>query len=374
MQQQSACLAPKTIIMLGTAPGMMGGVSSVIDIYIAQGLLERWNICYIVTHADGGALTKARVALAAIGRFLAAFLWHRPRILHVHVSPYTSFWRKFIFVRIAQARGCRVILHLHGDNFDVFHRNSPPLLQRMIGKAIARSALIIALSEEWQSIALFKRLAPAVRIACVANPVVIPKPVHQNSQPGQRLLFLGKLAVSKGVFDLIHAFANISPRVPDAKLQLGGNGDIDQARRLVAELGLQDRVEILGWVQGARKDALLRDAAAYVLPSYNEGLPMGVLEAMAHGLPVVATTVGGIPGAVRDGIEGILVTPGDVAQLSEALLRITSAPALAKSMGEAGRRRAEAIYSAPVIMARLDDIYNGLLENTKAPDDKLESA
>lgn len=362
MQYQSGCLAPHTIVMLGTAPGMMGGVSSVIDIYAAQGFLEHWNISYIVTHADGGALKKLRVALQAIGKFLGIFFLRRPRILHVHVSPYISFWRKFIFIKIAQARGCRVILHLHGDNFDVFHNNLPAFLQRVIQKLIANCALIIVLSEEWRSIDFFHAIAPQVPVTCVANPVVVPPLEAGAAKAGKRFLFLGKLAATKGVFDLLRAFAIVVKHEPQATLQLGGNGDIEQARRLVAELALEGHVEILGWVQGAQKETLLRNATAYVLPSYHEGLPMGVLEAMAYELPVIATPVGGIPGAVRDNIEGILVPVGDIEQLANALLRVASAPDEAALLGKAGRLRAETMYSAPVIIAKLGGIYQEVLQ------------
>lgn len=101
---------------------------------------------------------------------------------------------------------------------------------------------------------------------------------------------------------------------------MAGDGEVEQVRARVAERGLEDRVAVLGWVDGEKKLELLRNAAAVVLPSYHEGLPMAILEGMAAGKAIISTTVGAIPEVVTGG-NGTLVEPGDVIALAQALLQ-----------------------------------------------------
>src|SRR5690606_23406292 len=105
---------------------------------------------------------------------------------------------------------------------------------------------------------------------------------------------------------------------------LAGNADTQRLRARVNELGVQDVVEIREWVDPAERDRLLAAAHAFVLPSHAEGLPMSLLEAMAWGLAPISTPVGSIPEHVVDGANGLLVTPGDIAQLTAAIERLVS--------------------------------------------------
>jgi glycosyltransferase involved in cell wall biosynthesis len=128
-----------------------------------------------------------------------------------------------------------------------------------------------------------------------------------------------------------------------------------QARAEV--LGVATHVDLLGWVQGEQKTRLLNSCRVYVLPSYFEGLPMSILEAMATGVPVIATAIGGIPEAIDDGVEGYLLAPGDVDGLAERLERLLSDDALAQRMGAAGRAKVERHFSTTAVMPRLEHIY-----------------
>ncbi len=114
---------------------------------------------------------------------------------------------------------------------------------------------------------------------------------------------------------------------------------------------------LAGWVDGAAKERLTAEAGLYVLPSHNEGLPMSVLEAMAAGLAVVTTRVGGIPELVTDGVDGLLVEPGAPAALADTLSRLIAEPALRLRLMAAGRRRIEQAYSDAVVLPRLRAIY-----------------
>lgn len=349
--------------MLGTAIGMMGGVSSVIGVYKSQGFFEQWPIIYIATHVDGSAVKKLQTLVKAWTKFVYILITDPPLIVHIHTSSQNSFWRKLAFILSAKCFRRPVIFHLHGASFDVFYNDASPIKRLLIRKTLESCTKIITLSDEWVSI--IRKIAPKARLISIANPVVLPDLSclpHQHS-PTENILFLGRLGKRKGTYDLIHAFNNIANQFPRAMLQLGGDGEIDEARTLADELNLTDRIQFLGWITGELKTQLLLNAAIYVLPSYSEGLPMGILEAMSYKLPIVSTPVGGIPSAVRDEIEGLLVAPGDVTMLATAITRILQNPDLREKLGSSARLRAEQLYSAEVVLKKVSDTYKSILTN-----------
>jgi glycosyltransferase involved in cell wall biosynthesis len=182
------------------------------------------------------------------------------------------------------------------------------------------------------------------RTVVIHNGVPLDRP-RRPPGPAVRpvtLLSVGRLRAPKDFVTLIRAFAALEPGT--ARLRIAGDGpDRAAVEAEIERLGLQGRVELLG----TRDDIpeLLAGADVFVLASDSEGLPMSVLEAMAAGLPVVASAVGGVPEAVRDGETGALVPPRDSAALAHAIGRIVADPALRDRLGEAGRRRVEREFS-----------------------------
>lgn len=217
--------------------------------------------------------------------------------------------------------------------------------------------LIIALSPEWERD--IRTLTTNPRVVVLRNPTLM-KPLAMEdvkSRVRGQLLFLGRLEQKKGIYDLLEAIALLRFRHPEIRLLCGGDGEIEQVRKCTHDLGIEEHVLLLGWIRGGEKDALLASSAAYILPSYKEGLPMGLLEAMASGLPVVSTAVGGIPDAVDDGREGFLVSPGDVRALAEAIGRILEDDELRERLGSAARAKVDATFSADCLLPQLEEIY-----------------
>jgi glycosyltransferase involved in cell wall biosynthesis len=171
-------------------------------------------------------------------------------------------------------------------------------------------------------------------------------------------LFLGHLLPEKGVFDLVRAFAQVSARIPGMTLLLAGVGQIDRVRKLAGELGVRERVELPGWLGPESKSAALAAGTLFILPSYIEGLPMALLEAMSWALPVIATPVGGIPQLVTHEVNGLLVAPGDVAALAAAITRLLGDPALRERLGNAARTTIASRFSLDDALARLSSIYH----------------
>jgi glycosyltransferase involved in cell wall biosynthesis len=348
----------RSLLMVGTDRAGTGGIRAVVCGYIEAGLFDRYPGRYVATHRPGGAGTKLAAALLGWGRVAAALVALDAPLVHVHMASRASFWRKSVVCLLARAARRPYLLHVHGGEFMKFYATeSRPAAQRFIRHTLANAALVIALSEQWRDRLL--AIAPMARVEVVPNGVPIPDP-RELRRPADReptILFVGDLIRSKGVFDLVRAFARVAERLPDLRLTLAGGVPAAELRELTASLGVQERVRFPGWLGPQRLRAELAGAAVFVLPSYAEGMPMALLEAMSWGLPVIATPVGGVPQVVEHDINGLLVGAGDVAATAAAIARLMSAPALRESLGAAARRTIEARFSLQSALDRLGTVY-----------------
>jgi glycosyltransferase involved in cell wall biosynthesis len=164
---------------------------------------------------------------------------------------------------------------------------------------------------------------------------------------------LARLDRIKGLDLLLDAVAAL----PDVGVLLVGEGaERDALTTRACELGIADRVEIAAWDDRARER--LGELDAFVLPSYNEGFPLSVVEAMLAGLPVVATDVGSTSEAVLDGVTGFVVQPGDVAAIRDAVARLRDSPELRSRFGDEGRRRALEFFTADVMARAFERLYH----------------
>lgn len=347
----------KKVLMIGTHLDTKGGISSVAKVYQQGGLFERFGVDYLASHCDGGAFKKLKVMLLAYFHFVGYLVRGRVSLIHVHVASRASFWRKSVFLLLGQCFGIPTILHLHGAEFELFYsQECGRLRQAFIRYIFDHTDRVVVLSEAWRS--WVSTITANPHVEAIYNPVILPDALTAwGDRKSGSILSLGRIGKRKGSYDLLDAAARIVAETPGLSIRLGGDGEVEGARNRAVQLGLQDHLELLGWVAGADKERELRTATVYVLPSYNEGLPMSVLEAMAAGLPIVSTPVGGIPEAVSDGTEGFLVQPGDVAALSAKLACLLSDPVLAQRMGQAAHRKVETCFSAQAILPKIEQMY-----------------
>jgi len=351
----------KKIVMMGPSINSMGGVASVVNGYIQAGLFDRWEVVYLDTHVEGTKMQKLATAVFALSGLLGLLLRGEVALLHVHASERVSFWRKFVYIMMAFVTRCPVIFHLHGGAFMQFYADRCGRLAKwMVRFVLKESACVIALSSQWKS--RLRSIAQGANVVCIFNSVSIPAVRDVAVQQDRRsiLLFLGRLGQGKGTYDLLEAVAMIRPKFPNIELQCGGDGELEQVAVRAKELGITDNVKILGWVKGEEKQRLLDEAAIYVLPSYIEGLPMGVLEAMAVGVPVITTTVGGIPDAIDSSVDGILIEPGDVNALANAIASLLGNADMRVNIGSAARQKIVERFSAEKVLPQLEAIYRSL--------------
>ena len=282
----------------------------------------------------------------------------RVDVTHIHMSFGGSAARKLVLMRVAGIFGVPTILHVHGSEFAVFGDRLSPRLRGILAREMARAARIIVIGRFWRQYLVERLEIEDRKVIVVANGVPLPAATPQNHGDGScRIVYLGVLGSRKGTSDLLRALA--SPRLRELQWDavIAGNGDLDAFRAEAAALGIDGRVALPGWIGPEEAQALLASAGVFVLPSYNEGLPVAVLEAMAAGIPVVTTRVGAIPDLGIDNAAGFLVDPGSIEDLADRLATLVDDPILRKQFGANGRRRVESDFTIDSTAQRLADLY-----------------
>ncbi|MEO7742488.1 MAG: glycosyltransferase family 4 protein [Usitatibacter sp.] len=346
------------VVMLGTSFRTRGGVAAVLETYREAGLFERWPVDYVATHRDGTKVEKFLKAIDGVCVFLA-LLCRIPRaVLHVHCASRASFWRKSFFMAVALAARSPVILHLHGGGFATFYAEEcGPVRRAIVRFFLDRAAVIVVVSDRWA--AWMKRVSSNPRVVTIPNSVRLPAPAAAKREPAL-VVFAGRCSESKGIYDLLQAALALRREIPELRIECAGDGDLEEVERSIASLGLADRVRVHGWVGARRRDELLARAGIFVLPSHAEGLPMGVLEAMAAGCPVIASAVGGLPDLIEPGVNGLLIPAGDIRALAAALRRLIEDPAFARRLGSAARATIAARFTTERMLERLEQVYRSL--------------
>lgn len=349
---------PSRIVMVGTAADTRGGIAAVVASYRRAGLFSRWPIDYVESHCDGSKPAKLGCALRGLAKLAWLALRHPHAVLHVHVASRASFWRKCAYMTLGRLAGWPLVFHLHGGGFADFHANEcSPRGRRVIRFFLDRAACVVTVSERWST--WVRAVSANKRVVCIPNAVTLPR--AQAARRDEALIaFVGRCEESKGILDLLEALAEVRVSIPQARLECAGDGDREALGDRADTLGIGEAVNALGWVGPAQRDALLARAGIFALPSHAEGLPMALLEAMAAGCPVVAAACGGIPDLVADGVNGLLVPPGDVEALAQALHRLLVDRGLAARLGREARATIARRYTSEAALERLEQLYSGL--------------
>ena len=308
------------ILMMGPSLSQQGGMATVQNL-ITQKVTDDVQIEHITTHEEGAIFYKIQIFCNAVYKLLLSLLRNSCDLVHLHVSERGSVLRISILVLVARLFQKPVIIHTHGCEFHSFYDSLPLFLQTYVSWIFKQCVRVLVLSKSWQDYYVSQCGLSPERTFVLTNPVDFPDvvPDRRNSEK-VTFLFLGRVGHRKGAFDLLQAFSNLPKEEQEkAELIIAGDGEVEKARDLVETLGIQSYVSIRGWLSQEKCKELLAQADVFILPSYNEGLPMAILEAMGWGLPIISTPVGGIPEIVVSGKTGLLVPPSDVQQIKTAI-------------------------------------------------------
>ena len=349
----------KKILMIGVyyknhAPG---GVASVVSTYSDN--IENLRYVETVSSRDTSKVIKLLYALRAILKVSTILLIDRRiKILHVQGSHGPSFYRKRIFVRIAKCLGKKVIWHMHASSFIPFYEESTD--KKGIVASLNMADKLIVLSKSYYD--FYKSIGIDESKIVVLNNIV-PRPLIKSTVNDGKIhfLFLGEISKRKGAFDLISAIAQHKNEF-DQKIEvrIGGNGEIDKLEDLIKSNEIENIVKFEGWVSGDKKIDLLNWCDVYILPSFNEGLPISILEAMSYSHPIISTPVGGILEVLHDGENGIVVNPGNVNEIYNSLSFFVNNRNLIKQQGETSEKLVQPFFPESVFM-KLKSIYESLI-------------
>lgn len=287
----------------------------------------------------------------------------RADVIHAHSS------KAGILARLAAAmrgRADRCIFTPHGWSFWAVGG-----LERRAYKAFERAAarwchIILVVSEHERSAGLAAGIGAPEQYRIVRNGVDLARFATEAQPVAGRVVALGRLARQKRPDLAVRAFAHVRAKHPHAQLHFVGDGPLrNELEQLIASLGLQGSVTLLG----LRDDvpALLQRAACLLMASDYEGCPYSVLEAMAAGVPVVATRVGGVPELVTDGVTGRLVGSHNVDELARAVSEVLAEPERALAMGRSARERAHANFSVEAMTKRIEAVYQEVAAQRERP-------
>lgn len=354
-------LMKEKICMIVPSFSAKGGITSVVSGYKGSQLERDFEVKYIETYCDGGRLSKLAIVLKAYISYIFLLIFWKPSIIHIHSSFGGSFYRKLPFITVGYWFGKPIVNHIHGADFNEFYLRAPESKKIRIRKAYNKCSKIIALSDEWKE--NLKQIVDENIIVVIENYSILntgaieERKIKINTHTA---LFLGFICKRKGCYDIPIIAERVIRVIPDVKFVLAGSGEIEEIKAITPE-NVKDNIEYPGWVRGKDKDRLLRNADLFFLPSYNEGMPMSILDAMGYGLPIVSTTVGGITKIVHNGENGYICEPGDIRNLADSIIKLLIDEEKLKSSANESVKIVKNRYSIELHLDKIRGLYLSLI-------------
>lgn len=333
----------------------IGGMASVCRVYAEH--YESYN--YLSSWRDVSKPGKLWYAGQAYVRVLFSFVFNPEiKILHVHVASAASFYRKAKFIQLAKKFKKKIVFHMHSAVFKDYYAESND--KEFLLKIMNMADFFVVLSQSWKE--WYSSIGvEANKIIVVNNPVSEPVRYEFECNAPVRMLFLGELLDRKGVWDILKGIVDHKTFFEGKiKFKIGGNKKEDEIKKFIIDNGLQNFVEFEGWVAGEKKWKLLNWANLVILPSFNEGLPITLLEAMAYSCALISTPVGGIPEILHDGENGKMVTPGNSEEIAAAIKYYVDNTDQIEVHGNESYRKVKP-FLPETVFGQIETVYGSLL-------------
>jgi glycosyltransferase involved in cell wall biosynthesis len=365
-------MSSRRTVFLACPYGQVGGGMGSIMAYLAS--LEkdpsgRFDLKRLESRGGGRIAASPIFLAAAVGRIIAEAARGRLAVVHLNLAERGSVYRKAVLLGATKLVGGQALLHLHAAQIVQFHASMGPA-GRMLLRWMFRSAdHCVVLGEVWRRWVADTFDVRPNQISVVYNgvPATAAKERTAPVDGRFRLLFVGNLLERKGVKDLLQAFASPSLRVRNIELTMAGGGPVELYQSMARQLGIADRVTFTGWVSQDMARTLMVNADALVLPAYDEGLPLVILEALASATPVICTPVGSIPEVLADGETALFVTPGDEAGIADAITRLMDDPAIGRTIAIGGSALYERLFTMEAFARSVGSLYATLTPREPNP-------
>ena len=347
------------VLVLGpSAERSKGGMSTVIsEIKADNELCNEFNIDFYESYIDGNKLKVLFFSVYSYLRFLITGKAKNYDLYHIHTASYGSTFRKLLYIKSIKKHNKKIVLHIHGAEYLKFFEGLSKKKKKKIINMLKLADVVVALSDDWKK--KFERAFKISNCITVENGINIEKlspAITDISEHRHTMVSLGRLGKRKGTYDLINAVELVVKDIPDLRVYLAGDGEIEKVKKIVQQKKLIDHIKIIGWIGFEKKLDILKKSVILLLPSYNEGLPMAILEGMACGKGIISTTVGAIPEVVNEE-NGILVEPGDVKNLANAIVKLSQDDFMLTNMSKKNIEKIESTYSVKIMHEKIRKIY-----------------
>lgn len=345
------------VLMVGNAPSVKGGITSV----ISQLLKNNWEkngieMIFIPTYIESNIINKLLFFAGAYSKMRKTLKTNKTDVVHIHMSYKGSFMRANAIHKLCKKYNVPDIIHLHGSEFQKWYDSEKKGMQKKIRAMMTECAALLVLGDKWNKIA--RNIEPQTNTVIVRNTISVPDETVKWKTPCQ-FLFMGVLIKRKGVDDLLEAIKLLKKNggLDNYKFVIAGTGSEEQSlKQMCSYWELNSYVEFVGWADDDKKEKLFRESQIMILPSYNEGLPVAILEAISYGMPVIATNVGDISSAVKDHKNGILIKPGDIKALSKAIVEVGKQSTFEQYSKES-KKTAKDVFSDELYYSQLAKLY-----------------
>lgn len=358
--------ARKRVLVFGPSLSAVSGVSTHVNMLMASALSRDYELIHFQVGSEG----REESALRKLLRFLVSPVqlagWitkNRPCAVHMNTSlDQKAYWRDLVYLVVARALGVKIVNQIHGGSLpQEFFRNS--LLRWGLRRAFLASNSVIVLTS--QELEAYKSFDARIRVHRIPNAIDVPELLKMSRAPNRndpiRIVYVGRLVRTKGLFEAVDALTLLARQSVPFEFRVAGNGVDEQELKLrVQAAGLTDQVEFLGPVFGEAKERLWMKSDVFLFPTYHEGLPYALLEALAAGCVPVACPVGGIPDVMRDGVHGLFVPVQDSCAIADALLHLSKEREQLAAMSSNGRTRIRESYTMGRLEADFARIYREL--------------
>lgn len=330
-----------------------GGIAVVLNSY--SRIFPKFNI--IVNSNGKNAIANLLQLLYSLVAVSIRLIFCRDiKIVHIHTASYNSFKRSALFISLAKFFKRKVVIHIHGGGFKEYYESNTCFVH----KNLLKCDIIVALTQYWKEYFNDLGFENVIIVPNIVDSPVIQEKKYKDGKT--HILYLGLITKAKGIYDLLDVIRKHKAELENkTTLHIGGNGETTTLQNIIKEHSLSQIVKFEGWVSGDKKVELLSNTDVFILPSYTEGLPISILEAMSYCLPVITTPVGGIPEVIENGENGLLFVPGNKEALYKAIDKLATDKELRKEMGEISYQKVQPHFPENV-SNKLEEIYTGLLK------------
>jgi glycosyltransferase involved in cell wall biosynthesis len=356
------------ILLLGPARTAVSGVSTHLNQLFESTLAARFCLMQFQVGSEGRAQGRVGTLLRLVTSpfaFAGCLIRARPQIVHINTSlEPKSYWRDVVYLALAKVMKCRVIYQVHGGALPAEFFAGNRVLTALLRRVVSWPDMVVLLAHT--EMAAYGQFAPHAHLVRIVNAITAieaePPAERYTAARPLEVVYVGRLAADKGVFETIEAVKILRDRGVTVRVTLAGSGPAGpEIRRAIGAARLGDRARLVGAVFGPAKQHLWQQADVLAFPTYHrEGLPYALLEAMAAGTVPVISPVGAIPDVVQHEVHGLFVPAHDPHSVADALQRLAKDRVLLYRLALAARARVVEHYSVARMAQEFEALYTSL--------------